>query len=135
MASIWPITQRSIALGAKGCAVTKYRNIKVTINDQKFDSKREAARYQELVLLQKAGHITGLTCQVPFPLVGPVRFSDEKRNKPAIRYVADFVYTDTVACKVIVEDVKSKVTAALPEFRTKRHLMLALRGIEVMVTT
>ena len=115
--------------------MTKYRNTKTVVDGMTFDSKREATRYQELKLLQRAGKIAGLTCQVPFKLAGPVRFSDEARSKPALRYIADFTYTDISAAKVVVEDVKSPATAALAEFRTKRHLMLALLGIEVMVTT
>lgn len=113
----------------------KYRNTKTVVDGLKFDSKREAARYVELKLLQKAGKITGLAMQVPFKLVDSVKFSDERRTKPAVRYIADFVYTCMESCKVVVEDVKSPATASLPEFRTKRHLMLALRGIEVKVTT
>ena len=31
---------------------SKYRNVKIVINGIKFDSKKEATRYQELLVLQ-----------------------------------------------------------------------------------
>ena len=34
-----------------------------------FASEKEAARFRELDLLQRAGQITGLRCQVPFELI------------------------------------------------------------------
>lgn len=38
----------------------KYKNQKVVVDDIKFDSKKEASRYLELKLLEKAGQIRGL---------------------------------------------------------------------------
>jgi hypothetical protein len=38
----------------------KYHNIPCDVNGIHFDSKREAARYEELLLLQKSGAISGL---------------------------------------------------------------------------
>lgn len=69
---------------------SKFHATKVTIDGIVFDSKGEGARYQELVLLQKAGHIKNLQLQVPFELQPSFR----KRGKTyrAINYVADFVY-------------------------------------------
>lgn len=40
----------------------KYRNKKTEIRGRKFDSRREAARYAELVAMQRAGEIYGLDC-------------------------------------------------------------------------
>jgi len=111
--------------------VTKYHSKKVTINGIKFDSKREASRYLELMQLSKAGEITGLTLQVPFVLAPAVRFASERRKKPAMVYRADFVYSDVRLGAVVVEDVKGVET---PEFRIKRHLMLSVHGIDVKVT-
>jgi hypothetical protein len=48
---------------------SKYRAIPTTVDGIRFDSKREAARYGELKLLEKAGHIRGLTLQVPLVLM------------------------------------------------------------------
>ena len=52
-------------------AYNKYRNKKVIYDGLKFDSQREADRYCELKLLQRAGKIKNLACQVPFSLIPP----------------------------------------------------------------
>lgn len=108
---------------------TKYRNTKTTVAGATFDSRREAARWQELQLLERAGQIRDLRRQVPFELVPGVKFAGAARARPALRYFADFVYTERD--KQVIEDVKGVET---PEFKIKRHLMLALLGLEVRVT-
>lgn len=108
---------------------SKYRNRKTVLDGITFDSKREAARYQELKALAARGVIEDFRHQAPFVLAPGVRFSDEKRAKPALRYVADFAYK--LDGRLVVEDVKSKVTAGAAAYRIKRHLMLAVHGIEV----
>ena len=47
---------------------SKYRNKKTTVNGISFDSQKEAARFQELLLMQEAGEITGLRLQPEFTL-------------------------------------------------------------------
>ena len=106
----------------------KYRNTKTVLDGITFDSKREAARYQELKALAARGVIEDFRHQAPFVLAPGVRFSDEKRAKPALRYVADFSYK--LDGRLVVEDVKSKVTAGAAAYRIKRHLMLSVYGIE-----
>ena len=108
---------------------SKYRNTKTVLDGITFDSKREAARYQELKALAARGVIEDFRHQAPFVLAPGVRFSDEKRAKPALRYVADFAYK--LDGRLVVEDVKSKVTAGAAAYRIKRHLMLSVHGIEV----
>lgn len=108
---------------------SKYRNRKTVLDGITFDSKREAARYQELKALAARGVIEDFRHQAPFVLAPGVRFSDEKRAKPALRYVADFAYRLDGA--LVVEDVKSSATAKAAAYRIKRHLMLAVHGIEV----
>ena len=112
---------------------SKYANEKTTINGVKFDSKREARRYTELLLLQRAGKVTGITTQVPFILAPAVKFTGAAKTTAAIRYYADFVYTDVDRGCIVVEDVKSKATAALAAFRIKRHLMKSVHDIEIAV--
>ena len=109
--------------------VRKYRNQKVTIDGITFDSKREAGRYQELKALASKNLIEDFRHQVPFELAPGVRFSNEKRAKPALRYVADFAYR--LDGRLVVEDVKSAITAKAAAYRIKRHLMMAVHGIEV----
>lgn len=107
----------------------KYRNQKTTLDGITFDSKREAQRYAELQALASRSLIEDLRHQVPFELAPGVKFSGESRRKPALRYVADFSYR--LDGRLVVEDVKSKVTAGAAAYRIKRHLMLSVHGIEV----
>lgn len=111
---------------------TKYRNTKTVVAGVTFDSRREAARWQELQLLERAGQIRDLRRQVAFELVPGVKFAGAARARPAIRYFADFVYQERG--QQVIEDIKSQATADLPAFKIKRHLMLALHGLDVRVT-
>ena len=94
-----------------------------------FDSKIEARRYNELKLLERGGYIGGLELQKAFVLAESVKFENEPRAKPAVRYVADFVYIENG--KMIVEDVKSSATKSLPVYRLKKHLMKSVHGIDI----
>ena len=113
-----------------GCAkMNKYNAKRHVIDGVNFSSIKEAKRYCELCILLKAGEIKSLQLQVPFELAPAVKFDDEQRKKPALRYFADFVYFDKVGNK-IVEDVKGFETK---EFRIKRHLMVTVHGIQVKI--
>ena len=109
----------------------KYRNIPVTVDGLRFDSIKEARRWGELRLLEKAGEIRGLKRQVRFPLEGrngPLLFVPSGRTAV---YVADFVYEDRrLGWAQVIEDSKGFET---PEFRIKRAV-LAAQGIEVRLT-
>jgi len=103
----------------------KYRNKKTQIDGMTFDSKKEARRYVELSSMQNAGLITDLQCQVKFELAPAVMVKG--RNRPPLRYFADFVYVQDG--KRVVEDVKGRITEG---FRIKRHLMASVLGIQVV---
>lgn len=106
----------------------KYNNQKITVNGQVFDSKKEANRYKELRLLEKAGEIYDLRRQVKFKLIPTQR--DEATGKVIERecsYRADFVYEEDG--KTVVEDVKGFRTK---EYIIKRKLMLWRYGIRIM---
>lgn len=105
----------------------KYSNIPAVRGDIKFASRREAARYDELVKLEAAGIISNLQLQVPFVLAPPVVIAGKKVK--ACRYIADFVYE--TAGERIVEDVKGMV---MPIYRLKRHLMKSVLGIDILET-
>lgn len=109
----------------------KYGNKKIEIDSVKFDSKKEAKRYQGLQVMEVMGEIKDLELQPKFELVKSVKFAGTDRAKPAIRYFADFAYTDVLTGKRIVEDVKSPATKKNPAYRMKKHMMLAIHGIEV----
>lgn len=94
----------------------KYRNVPTVIDNIRFDSRAEAARYQELCILQKAGKISGLTCHERFELVPKVVLPSGVKCR-AIAYEADFTYME--GTKKVVEDVKGVKTAI---FQLKANL-------------
>ena len=106
----------------------KYGNHKVIIDGIVFDSVKESVRYQELKLLEQTGAIRELELQKIFVLAPAVILHG--RKKPALRYVADFTYSD-VGGKQIVEDVKSWITKKNPAYRIKIHLMKSVLGLDV----
>lgn len=106
----------------------KYHNIKTVINGERFDSRKEAARWQELLLLQRAGKITRLNRQVSYQLI-PSQYVDGHLVERPCNYVADFVYWQNG--KLVVEDTKGKKT---PEYIIKRKLMLQVYGIRIKET-
>lgn len=106
----------------------KYHNRKVTINGETFDSKKEAARWQELLLLQRAGKISHLNRQVTYTLI-PSQYIEGKCVERAVKYVADFVYKENG--NLVVEDTKGLKT---PEYVIKRKLMLQVYGIRIKET-
>jgi len=111
----------------------KYGNKKTTFAGFTFDSKREAERWSQLCLLQRAGRISDLRRQVAYVLAPSVKFAGARAAKPAIRFIADFEYVENGAR--IVEDVKSAPTAKLPAFQMKRHLMKSIHNIDVRIVT
>lgn len=107
----------------------KFLNINVEIDGQKFDSRKEAYRYEELRLMERAGAISDLRRQVSFELI-PAQYVAGKCAERAVKYIADFVYVDTLTGKTVVEDVKSKATKT-PEYIIKRKLVLYRFGIVI----
>lgn len=115
--------------------MSKYHSKKVVVDGETFDSKKEANRYRELSLLEKAGAITGLERQVKFKLI-PAQYRpvfDKKSRKWKDRcverecsYVADFVYQQDG--KTIVEDTKGFKTK---DYILKRKMMLFFHGITI----
>jgi hypothetical protein len=102
----------------------KYRNRKVENEHGKFDSQKEAQRYAELVLLERAGAIAQLRRQVPFALVvNGIHICD---------YVADACYRE--GARLVVEDTKSVATRKERAYRIKVKLMLACHEVEVKET-
>lgn len=116
--------------------MSKYHAIKITIDGNTFDSRKEYRRFCELSLLQRAGAITDLQRQVEFVLIPAQREPDTigvrggvKKGKTlelAVKYVADFVYRENG--KTIVEDTKGFKTK---DYIIKRKLMLWVHGIRI----
>lgn len=101
-------------------STSKYHSNKTTIDGITFDSKKEAKRYKELLLLEKEGYIEHLRRQVPFTIV------PKSKTERAVKYVADFIYDDVETGAFIVEDVKSSFTRKNPTYIIKRKLMKLL---------
>lgn len=107
--------------------MNKYHNKKTTVNGINFDSKREADRYIELMLLQRAGKITNLKLQPVFTLQEGFITPKGEKVRP-ITYKADFSYRKSENGPLIVEDVKGVRTK---EYLIKKKLMLD-KGIEIV---
>lgn len=86
-----------------GSKAHKYGAVRTTVDNIRFASRLEAARYGELKLLLKAGQITDLELQPRFVLTirrtlcSPVKLGT---------YIADFRYLDMETSAEIFEDVK-----------------------------
>lgn len=96
-----------------------------------FDSKREARRYMDLWLMQRAGEISGLRTQVKYELI-PKQVHKDGTKEKGIEYVADFVYEQ--GGETVVEDSKGfrdTSSAAYRLFVMKRKMMLYFHGITV----
>lgn len=104
----------------------KYSNQKVIVGGIQFSSIKESSRYLELLLLQRAKKITDLELQPVFVIAESVVL--DGRRKAQRKYIADFRYKDLETGQTVVEDVKGMKTA---EYKLKRHLVMAVHGIEV----
>lgn len=101
-------------------ARSKYGNERMVVDNIRFASKAEAAHYAELTLLERAGVISGLTCQPRYQIADGFREADGRWHR-ALVYVADFRHLDVATGKEVVTDIKGHVTEG---FRIKRHLFL-----------
>ena len=105
----------------------RYRNEPITVDGEKFASKKQYARWCQLKMMEQSGKISNLRREVPFELAPSVTLDGKK--KPAVRYFADAVYVeDGVA---VIEDTKSPITRCDPVYRIKKHLMKSVLGIEI----
>ena len=105
----------------------KYRNRPCQVGTEKYRSGRERDRHQDLLILQFAGQIAGLTREVAFVLAPGIKIEGEKRARPALRYYVDFLYS-TADGRIVAEDTKGVSTAL---YRAKKHLMATVHGIHV----
>lgn len=116
----------------------KYHNKKIERDGIIFDSFREARRYTELKLLERAGEIYDLKLQEKFVLVPAQREPDTvgkrggkikgKLLEREVSYLADFTYKKTGTNELVVEDTKGMKTK---EYIIKRKLMLYVHGIRI----
>ena len=116
-----PATPRK---GGKG---TKYGSRKDTRGELRFDSQKEARRYDELMTMLRAGIISDLRLQTQFTLQESYVTETGERIR-AIRYTADFSYR--FGGKLVVEDVKSTATRTKEYLRNKKF-MRSKYGIDI----
>lgn len=110
--------------------MNKYHNQHVRTSDGiVHDSQREATRWTELKLLERAGKIKNLNRQVKFVLIPKQAEYVGKKVKVVeheCSYIADFVYQENG--QTIVEDTKGLRTK---DYIIKRKLMLYMHGIKI----
>ncbi|MEJ0096188.1 MAG: DUF1064 domain-containing protein [Methylocella sp.] len=94
-----------------------------TVDGIVFASGREAKRYSQLKIMERAGEITHLTLQPAFvAYIGGVKFCT---------YTADFSYFRNGLDLMIVEDVKSSGTRIDPAYRLRKKAAEMYHGIHV----
>ena len=104
----------------------KYSAQRTALNGIPFDSRREAKRWAELCLLERAGEIADLRRQVPLMLEGrdgPLMTRTGRR----MRLTVDFAYTDLRTGLTIYEDAKGVPTR---DYEVRRAVAAA-QGMEI----
>lgn len=104
------VTRRSLKQQPRA-KVSKYHAVKTIVDGITFDSAKEARRYSELKLLEKAGEITDLELQPVYELHAP---NGERLGS----FLADFKYRRRDGSQTI-EDVKGMKTLALARWKQK----------------
>ncbi len=109
--------------------MSKYNSIEKEVDGIVFASRKEANRYTELKLLERAGEISNLELQKEYILIPKQYITVNGKKKFAEReckYIADFVYKENG--ETVVEDTKGFRTE---KYRIKRKLMLYVHGIQI----
>lgn len=114
---------------------SKYHAEKASRGELIFDSKKEARRYDELMLLRQAGMIRDLKLQVRFCLIEGFKTPEGVKHNGEY-YVADFVYERKTApdCNgdvhwlKVVEDAKGYRTQV---YRNKAKLFRERYGFSI----
>ena len=113
---------------------SKYRNEQTVVRGIRFDSKKEANRYEELMLLVRMGRIRKLKLQQDFTLQEGFTTESGERVRP-IKYRADFTYERKVPdgnggvhWVFEVEDTKGVRT---DKYKLKKKMMLERFGITI----
>lgn len=125
----------------------KYNAKPTTVDGIRFHSAKEARRYQELKLLEKARAIIGLRLQPRYMLCALVLEGADCRNvnagsvsqrrHPVGDYVSDFEYREPInvlghtVWRTVVEDTKGVKTDV---YKLKKRLFEAQYGIQIRET-
>ena len=106
---------------------SKYHSAPAERGELLFDSQKEALRYDELMVMLRAGIISDLRLQPQFTLQESYITETGERIR-AVRYTADFSYK--FGGKLVVEDVKSTATRT-KEYLRNRKFMRSKFGIDI----
>ena len=105
----------------------KYGAKKTQVGEVTFDSKKEAQRYMELQLLERAGEITDLRRQVKIDLMGQHRPLYTRTGRK-MKYTADFAYVENGV--EVIEESKGHWTR---DFEVRYAVAIAM-GLNLRVT-
>jgi len=117
--------------------MNKYNARKTVIDGITFDSIKEANRYQELKLLERAGEISDLQLQVRYKFLingENVRHLPSKTGRKGreISIKVDFQYKEDG--QVIIEDVKGYSARGQLDSFIKLAFLKTIYGVEVRIT-
>lgn len=101
---------------------SKYGNKRTDVDGLKFDSKKEAQRYRDLLLLERAGEIRELERQKTYEI--------SVYGHDVTSYRCDFRYIEGEG-RLVIEDVKGHRTEL---YKIKKRLMKAIYGIDIRET-
>ena len=105
----------------------KYGAKKTQVGEVTFDSKKEAQRFMELQLLERAGEITDLRRQVKIDLMGQHRPLHTRAGRK-MRLTMDFAYIEDGV--EVLEDAKGMWTS---DFEVRYAVAIAM-GLNLRVT-
>jgi hypothetical protein len=105
----------------------KYGAKKTQVGEVTFDSKKEAQRFMELQLLERAGEISNLRRQVKFELMGQHRPLYTRTGRK-MKYTADFAYVEDGV--EVIEECKGHWTR---DFEVRYAVAIAM-GLNLRVT-
>jgi len=114
-------------------ARNKYGAVRVRVDGISFASKKEAGRFLELRLLEKAGAIAELVTQPVFPL----HIQELWRSQAPIvvtqagHYRADFSYIDLKTGEIVIEDVKGGDATRTTDYKLRKRIAELVHGIHV----
>lgn len=119
---------------------SKWGNQKIAHEGERFDSKKEYARWLFLKEAEERGDITDLRRQVRFELLPAIKeeyvvhlktkdVTKTKVVQQAVYYRCDFVYKKNGV--EIVEDVKGGPTTLEKTYTIKKKMMKSLKGIDI----
>jgi len=111
---------------------SKYHNVKVIVDGERFDSKKEAQHWAELKLRERIGDISNLRRQVPYDLRCPVdgAYGDLDHQAVVATYIADFVFVDSKGL-THVQDCKGGSATKTQVYMLKKRWLAIQSNIEI----